>query len=56
MVGVLRSYSSPCRDDAQVIYVEREKSGRYVTLVMIGWGWQILEAGVALSLPGVLSQ
>ena len=52
VVGVLWSYCSPCRDGTQVIYVEKEKSGRYVTLVMTGWGWQILEAGVALSLPG----
>ena len=52
VVGVLWSYCGPCRDGTQVIGVEREKSGRYVTLVMTGWGWQILEAGVALSLPG----
>ena len=49
-VGVLWSYCSPCRDGTQVMGIEREKSGRYVAVVMIRWGWQIVEAGVALSL------
>ena len=51
-VGVLWSYYSPCRGGTQVICVEREKSGRYVAVVMIRWRWQVLEAGGAPSLPG----
>ena len=54
-VGVLWSSGGPCRDGTEVICGKREKGGRYVTVVMTGWEWQILEAGVALSLPGALS-